>query len=104
MLQLEIKSDALDLEIVQNLVRAAINSEIKNLKRSIDKTNKLLQEFEIKYQVSSDFFLSNWTSEDLEGKDDEHVNWAGEIKIRQRLANALQKLEAIEYITQYLPK
>ncbi|MCA6598536.1 MAG: hypothetical protein IM539_20180 [Pseudanabaena sp. M046S1SP1A06QC] len=104
MLQLEIKSDALDLEIVQNLVRAAINSEIKNLKRSIDKTNKLLQEFEIKYQVSSDFFLSNWTSEDLEGKDDEYVNWAGEIKIRQRLANALQKLEAIEYITQYLPK
>jgi len=42
MLQLEIKSDAPDLEIVQNLVRAAINSEIKNLKRSIDKTNKLL--------------------------------------------------------------
>lgn len=104
MLQLEIKSDAPDLEIVQNLVRAAINSEIKNLKRSFDKTNKLLQEFEIKYQVSSDFFLSNWTSEDLEGKDDEYVNWAGEIKIRQRLANALQKLEAIEYITQYLPK
>jgi len=29
MLQLEIKSDAPDLEIVQNLVRAAINSEFK---------------------------------------------------------------------------
>jgi hypothetical protein len=104
MLQLEIKSDAPDLEIVQNLVRSAINSEIKNLKRSIDKTNKLLQEFETKYQVSSDFFLSNWTAEDLEGRDDEYVNWAGEIKIKQRLVNALQKLEAIEYVTQYLPK
>jgi hypothetical protein len=104
MLQLEIKSDAPDLEIVQNLVRAAINSEIKNLKRSIDKTNKLLQEFETKYQVSSDFFLSNWTAEDLQGRDDEYVNWAGEIKIRQRLVNALQKLEGIEYVTQYLPK
>ena len=104
MLQLEIKSDAPDLEIVQNLVRAAINSEIKNLKRSIDKTNKLLQKFETKYQVSSDFFLSNWTAEDLEGRDDEYVNWAGEIKIKQRLVNALQKLEGIEYVTQYLPK
>jgi hypothetical protein len=104
MLQLEIKSDAPDLEIVQNLVRAAINSEIRNLKRSIDKTNKLLQEFETKYQVSSDFFLSNWTAEDLEGRDDEYVNWAGEIKIKQRLVNALQKLEGIEYVTQYLPK
>ncbi len=104
MLQLEIKSDAPDLEIVQNLVRAAINSEIKNLKRSIDKTNKILQEFETKYQVSSNFFLSNWTAEDLESKDDEYVNWAGEIKIKQRLESALQKLEEIEYVTQYLPK
>ena len=104
MLQLEIKSDAPDLEIVQNLVRAAINSEIKNLKRSINKTNKLLKEFETKYQVSSDFFLSNWTAEDLEGRDDEYVSWAGEIKIKQKLMNALQKLEGIEYVTQYLPK
>lgn len=104
MLQLEIKSDAPDLEIVQNLVRAAIDSEIKNLNRSIDKTNKLLQEFETKYQVSSDFFLSNWTAEDLEGKDDEYINWVGEIKIKQRLVSALQKLEEIEYVTQYLPK
>lgn len=104
MLQLEIKSDAPDLEIVQNLVRAAINSEIKNLKRSIDKTNKLLQAFETKYQISSDFFLSNWTAEDLEGRDDEYVSWAGEIKIKQRLVSALQKLEGIEYVTQYLSK
>ena len=104
MLQLEIKSDAPDLEIVQNLVRAAINSEIKNLKCSINKTNKLLKEFETKYQVSSDFFLSNWTAEDLEGRDDEYVSWAGEIKIKQKLVNALQKLEGIEYVTQYLPK
>ena len=104
MLQLEIKSDAPDLEIVQNLVRAAINSEIKNLKRSIDKSNKLLQEFETKYQILSDLFLSNWTAEDLEGRDDEYISWVGEIKMKQRLMSALQKLEGIEYVTQYLPK
>lgn len=104
MLQVEIKSDTFDLEVVQNLVRAAIDSEIRNLKRSIDKTNKLLKEFETKYQVLSDFFLSNWTAEDLEGRDEEYVNWVGEIKIKQRLESALQKLEEIEYVTQYLPK
>ncbi len=104
MLQLEIKSDAPDLDMVQNLVRSAINGEIKNLKRSLDKTNKILKEFEIKYQVSSDFFLSHWTAEDIEGRDDEYVSWVGEIKIKQRLESALQKLEGIEYVTQYLPK
>jgi hypothetical protein len=104
MLQLQIKSDTPDLEIVQNLVKSAINAEIKTLKRSIEKSNKILKEFEAKYQISSDLFLSDWTAEDLEGRDDEYVSWAGEIKIKQRLMSALQKLEGIEYVTQYLPK
>ena len=103
MLQLQIKSDTSDIEIVQNLVRAAIESEIKHLKRSLDKTNKILKEFETKYQISSDFFVEYWTSEDLTGGDDEYISWAGEIKIKRKLTNSLQKLEAIEYVVQYLP-
>ena len=71
MLQLQIKSDTPDLEIVKNLVKSAINAEIKTLKRSIEKSNKILKEFEVKYQISSDLFLSDWTAEDLEGRDDE---------------------------------
>jgi hypothetical protein len=98
MLQLQIQSDAPDLEIVQNLVRSAIDSEIKNLKRSIDKTNILLQGFETKYQITSEFFLLNWTAEDLERKDDEYVNWVGEIEIKQRLESALKRLEGIGYV------
>jgi hypothetical protein len=65
MLQVQIKSDSPDLEIVQNLIKGAIESEIKNLQRSLEKTNKLLQEFETKYQVSSEFFLTNLTAENL---------------------------------------
>jgi len=103
MLQLQIKSDSPDIEIVQNLVRSAIESEIKNLNRSLEKTNKLLMEFEAKYQVSSEFFFANWTAEDLAGGDEEYVTWAGEIKIKKKLTNSLQKLEAIEYVTQQLP-
>jgi hypothetical protein len=103
MLQLQIKSDSSDIEIVQNLVRSAIESEIKNLKRSLEKTNKLLMEFEAKYQVSSEFFFANWTTENLAGGDEEYITWAGEIKIKKKLTNSLQKLEAIEYVTQQLP-
>jgi hypothetical protein len=95
MLQLQIKSDSPDLEIVQNLVKAAIESEIKSLQRSLAKTNKLLMEFETKYQISSEFFFTHWTAEDLEGGDEEYVSWYGEIKIKKKLTNSLQKLEAI---------
>ena len=103
MLQLEIKSDSPDVASVQNLVQSAIESEIKNLKRSLEKTNKLLKEFETKYQVSSDFFISNWTAENLEEGDEEYISWVGEIKIRTKLINSLEKLENIEYVTQHLP-
>jgi hypothetical protein len=31
----------------------------------------------------------------LEGGDDEYVSWTGEIQIKRKLINALEKLEAI---------
>jgi hypothetical protein len=37
------------------------------------------------------------TAEDLEGKDQEYVHWAGEYKLMQRLQEKLQKLQAIDY-------
>jgi hypothetical protein len=43
-------------------------------------------------------FIDHWTAEDLEGGDDEYVSWAGEIQIKHKLINALQKLETIEYV------
>jgi len=52
MLQLQIKSDNPDLKTVKDLVKSAINSEIKNLKRSIEKSNKILKGLETKYQTS----------------------------------------------------
>ena len=99
MLQLQIKSDFPDIESIQNLIKTAIKSEIKNLQRSLRKTNQILLKFEEKYQVSSDFFIKHWTAEDLEGGDDEYVSWAGEIKIKYKLINALQKLDVIEYVS-----
>ena len=102
MIQLEIKSDSPDIYIVKNLVQTAIESEIKNLKRSLEKTNKLLMEYEEKYKISSDFFLTHWTAEDMEGGDEEYISWVGEIKIREKLTNSLEKLQTIEYVTQQL--
>ena len=54
MLQLQIKSDSSDIESIQNLIKTAIESEIKNLQRSLRKTNQILLKFEEKYQISSD--------------------------------------------------
>jgi hypothetical protein len=41
--------------------------------------------------------IAEMTAEDLEGKDDEYVHWAGEYKLTQRLQDKLRKLQEISY-------
>lgn len=99
MLELQIKSYSSDVEIDKLLVKNAIESEIKNLQRSLGKTNHLLRQFEEKYQISSEFFVDNWTAEDLQGGDDEYITWFGEIKTKEKLIYSLEKLQQIKYVT-----
>lgn len=95
MLQLAVKSNEPE---VHDLIKGAILSEIKKLKCSLYKTENILKEFELKYQISSDFFLQNWTAENLSDGDEEYISWLGEIKFREKLIIDLERLEAIEYV------
>ncbi len=79
------------------LVRSAIDSEIAKLELALKMAMKRLSPFEEKYGVTSDYFITEMVAEDLEGKDDEYVNWAGEYKLMQRLQEKLQKLQEINY-------
>ena len=51
----------------------------------------------MKYGVTSEHFITEMTAEDLEGKDDEYVRWAGEYQLTQRLRDKLRKLQEISY-------
>jgi hypothetical protein len=82
---------------VLHLVRSAIDSEIAKLELALKMAMKRLLPFEEKYGVPSDYFITEMTAEDLEGKDQEYVHWAGEYKLMQRLQEKLQKLQAIDY-------
>ncbi|WP_069790337.1 hypothetical protein A5482_000105 [Cyanobacterium sp. IPPAS B-1200] len=98
MLELQIKSNSPDIFLEQTLIKSAIDSEVKNLQRALTKTDYLLKQFEEKYHISSDFFLDNYTAEDLQGADDEYITWLGEIKTKERLIYSLEKLQKISYV------
>jgi len=83
-------------EILQ-LVRAAIESEVVKLELALKMAMKRLTPFEEKYGVTSEHFIAEMTAEDLEGKNDEYVHWAGEYKLMQRLQDKLRKLQEISY-------
>jgi hypothetical protein len=82
---------------ILRLVRSAIESEVAKLELALKIAVQRLAPFEEKYGVTSEYFMAEMTAEDLEGKDDEYVHWAGEYKLVQRLQDKLRKLQEIRY-------
>ena len=86
-----------DSKEILRLIQSAIESEIVKLELALKIAKGRLALFEEKYGVSTDYFIAQMTAEDLEGKDEEYVHWAGEYKLMQRLQDKLQKLQAVDY-------
>jgi len=93
---LYIKSDQQANGILQ-LIKATIDAEITKLELAVEMAENRLKPFEEKYQVTSDYFMTYWAAEDLEGGDDEYVCWGGEYQLKQRLLQKLQQLREINY-------
>ncbi len=60
------------------LLTEVLETESLRLKYSMKVAKKRLSKFERKYKVSSEKFINEWSAENLEGKDLEYVEWAGE--------------------------
>ncbi len=79
------------------LVRAAVDGEIVRLERALRMARERLMSFETHNGVSSEYFIANMAAEDLEGKDDEYVQWAGEYRLMKCLEEKLTHLQDIEH-------
>jgi DNA relaxase NicK len=60
------------------VIKQAIAAKIARIEYSRQQAQKRLDYFEQKYHVTSEQFINEWAAEDLEGKDMEYVEWAGE--------------------------
>lgn len=96
MIRLDIQTDIKDGAL--EIIKTAIAAEIKRLEIGLHKTIRKIETFESKYKVSAAAFSKGFAAEDLEHGDMEYVEWAGELKIRDRIAADLQKLRDIEYV------
>ena len=76
----------------------ALETEALRLKYSLQLAKNRLAKFEKKYHVSSEIFMKEWAAEDLDGKDMEYVEWAGEFKLALRLNERLSTLKSIEHV------
>ncbi len=97
MTTLKIKSDSENT--TADMIKAAIQAEIKRLELGLQKTERQIAKFENEYKVSSETFLARFAAEDMKGGDAEFVEWAGELKIKDKIISALKSLREIQYVT-----
>ena len=83
MTRLQIESDKRDRVVV--IIQAAISSEIKRLELGLAKTTRRIERFEKEYNISSDHFLRAFWAEDMKNGDEEYIQWAGELQIKERI-------------------
>lgn len=81
----------------RHLIQSAIEAEINRLELAVKNAQKRLNLFEQKYGISSEQFITKMAAEDLEGGDDEYIQWAGEYQLTQKLIKKLNQLQGIEY-------
>ena len=96
MAEIKLKTDNIDQAI--EILNEALETEKLRLNYSLKLSQKRLSEFEGKYGVNSEEFINEWAAEDLEGKDMEYVEWAGEYKLASLLTGRLTTLLGIEHI------
>ncbi len=77
----------------------ALETETLRLKYSINLAKKRLSKFEKKYMITSKEFITGWSAEDLEGKDLEYIEWAGEYNLSMRLHERFDALKSIQHVT-----
>ena len=95
MVRLVIQSEAQDNAL--DLVRSAIAAEVSRLELGLKTTERHIRAFEERYKTTSAVFLRDFVAEDLPGGDREYVVWAGELKLRERIAAQLEILKGIQY-------
>lgn len=81
------------------ILTEALETESARLQYSMKLAKKRLSKFEKKYKVSSEKFISDWSAEDLDGKDMEYVEWAGEYRLSMRLHDRLAALKSIKHVS-----
>ncbi|MHB8835110.1 MAG: hypothetical protein ACYC9Y_05300 [Candidatus Methylomirabilia bacterium] len=89
-----------DVRESMQLIKSAVDAEIRRLELGLKRTKEQLAAFESRYGVSSQEFRRRFSAEDLGGSDETYVTWAGEMEMEMRILQEIERLRDIEYVAQ----
>ena len=81
------------------VLKEVLKMEASRLRYSLNLAKRRLKKFEKRYNISSERFIREWSAEDLQDKDLEYVEWAGEYRLFLAMNDRLLVLKGIKNVT-----
>ena len=84
---------------LKQLIEEAVSKRIASLKDGIRRTEERIQEFESKYQMSTEEFLRRFENDELQHRlDMEFDEWVGESRMLKMLDDKVNNLRGVEFV------
>ena len=86
-----------DPDSLRRIIQSALSERLQSVKAGIKKTEERIQEFETKYQLSTEEFISRFNNDELSHSFD-FDEWIGESKILAHLQQIKESIEDVYFV------
>ena len=93
----ELKLRSKDPDSLRRIIQSALSERLQSVKAGIKKTEERIQEFETKYQLSTEEFIARFNNDELSHSFD-FDEWIGESKILAHLQQTKESIEEIYFV------
>lgn len=84
---------------LRRFIEEAVESELHLLSEGIKRTEEHIQEFEAKYQLSTEEFIRRFENDEIQHSlDMEFDEWIGESRMLKRLREKADRLRGIAFV------
>ena len=93
----ELKLRSKDPESLRRIIQSALSERLQSVTTGIKRTEKRLQEFETKYQLSTEEFINRFNNDELSHSFD-FDEWIGESRMLTHLQQTKESIEEIDFV------
>ena len=86
-----------DPDSLRRIIQSALSERLQSVKAGIKKTEERIQEFETKYQLSTEEFISRFNNDELSHSFD-FDEWIGESKILAHLQQTKESIQDVDFV------
>lgn len=93
----ELKLRSKDADSLRRIIQSALSERLHSVTAGIKRTEERLQEFETKYQLSTQEFITRFNNDELSHSFD-FDEWIGESRMLTHLQQTKESIEEIHFV------